>query len=714
MVIYNAATRELTAKIVYYGPGLCGKTTNLKVLHDRLEPGTAGKLLNLQTQSDRTIYFDLLPVELGDIKGYKIRFQLATVPGQTAFNETRRVVLKGVDGVVFVADSQWTMLPKNLESWQNLKDNLKVNAIGFESVPIVVQYNKRDLGDILAVDAMQEALGLSSYPFVEAVASAGRGVTETFKLISKLTFVDLLRRLQGRRAEEASLPTPEEAASADDLQTWKDSLLHRDSQPAVPVSRPSRPLSLVPPVNDEAPFDTTELARGVDDEDEDASPYEVRAPIPEAEPAAGEPPPPSSASTIRMEAVRLDEPAERAAGEPASEYEEPAEILSPADEVGDGDHFVDERELEASAAGRETQTDPSFLPPDTVRDERIELLERRLREMDDRSSAAGHAAERLQGAVASLESQVAGLLERLGGMAGRMQDLEHGVSSLQQALSAASERIAPAEDAIRRHGDLEAALRRLEAGLVDADERFLADQNRQRKDADDIAMALRGLTERAQVTDDRLGHLHQAAGSHEEALASHRGEIERLRTLEAQVEGLRGAAERVTGLESAVAALHDAAERVSGLEGAMAGVHEVAERLRTLEGRVSGVEGLAERTPALEDQISSLRAVLERVPALESELSALRDAGDRLPGVEQRAETLHRELRELESTLEEKTHQGRREAEDIRSQIAPLLEERVRRHESDALLFSEMERLRESLAESLHDIAERVRTRVRE
>ena len=234
MVIYNAATRELTAKIVYYGPGLCGKTTNLKVLHDRLEPGTAGKLLNLQTQTDRTIYFDLLPVELGDIKGYKIRFQLATVPGQTAFNETRRVVLKGVDGIVFVADSQWTMLPKNLEAWQNLKDNLKTNGITFEAIPVVVQYNKRDLADILAVDAMQEALGLSSYPFVEAVASAGRGVTETFKLISKLTFVDLLRRLQGRRAEEdeAGARAAEEMARQDDLQTWKDSLLKRESQPA--------------------------------------------------------------------------------------------------------------------------------------------------------------------------------------------------------------------------------------------------------------------------------------------------------------------------------------------------------------------------------------------------------------------------------------------------------------------------------------------------
>ncbi len=312
MVIYNAATRELTAKIVYYGPGLCGKTTNLKVLHDRLEPGTAGKLLNLQTQTDRTIYFDLLPVELGDIKGYKIRFQLATVPGQTAFNETRRVVLKGVDGIVFVADSQWTMLPKNLEAWQNLKDNLKVNAITFESIPVVVQYNKRDLADILAVDAMQEALGLSSYPFVEAVASAGRGVTETFKLISKLTFVDLLRRLQGRRAEEESAArAAADAAREDDLQTWKDSLLKRESQPAVP--RPSRPLSLVPRGQDEAPFDTTELGKGVDD-DEPPSPYSVPAP-PEMRAPAEPGGPLSPAATVQMEArVAADRHADRDRG----------------------------------------------------------------------------------------------------------------------------------------------------------------------------------------------------------------------------------------------------------------------------------------------------------------------------------------------------------------------------------------------------------------
>jgi signal recognition particle receptor subunit beta len=205
MVLYNAATKELTAKIVYYGPGLGGKTTNLQLLHDRLDPHTVGKLVTLSTQTDRTIYFDMLPVELGEIKGYKIRFQLATVPGQTAFNETRKVVLRGADGIVFVADSRWAMLPKNLESWQNLKDNLKENGASFETIPIVVQYNKRDLTDVLSVEAMQEALGLSSYPFVEAVASAGRGITETFKLVSKLTFVDLLRRLQGRKPEEAAV-----------------------------------------------------------------------------------------------------------------------------------------------------------------------------------------------------------------------------------------------------------------------------------------------------------------------------------------------------------------------------------------------------------------------------------------------------------------------------------------------------------------------------
>ncbi len=204
MALYNAATKELTAKIVYYGPGLGGKTTNLQLLHDRLEQGTVGKLLTLSAQTDRTITFDLLPVDLGEIKGYKIRFQLATVPGHSAFNETRKAVLRGADGIVFVADSRWAMLPENQEGWQNLKENLHEIGLSLEKIPVVVQYNKRDLPEILSIGAMQEALGLSAYPFVEAVASSGRGVTKTFKLISKLTFMDLLRRLQGRKADQAA------------------------------------------------------------------------------------------------------------------------------------------------------------------------------------------------------------------------------------------------------------------------------------------------------------------------------------------------------------------------------------------------------------------------------------------------------------------------------------------------------------------------------
>ena len=205
MALFNHATKELTAKIVYYGPGLCGKTSNLKILHQRLERG-AGKLLSLSTAQDRTIFFDLLPIELGNIKGYTVRFQVCTVPGQVFYNETRKIVLRGADGLVFVVDSQWSMLSHNLECFQNLKENLHEEEISLESLPVVVQYNKRDLPSALSVEALQDSLGFHSYPYVETVASEGSGVIETFKLVSKLTFVDLLRRLQ--RGWQPSRETP--------------------------------------------------------------------------------------------------------------------------------------------------------------------------------------------------------------------------------------------------------------------------------------------------------------------------------------------------------------------------------------------------------------------------------------------------------------------------------------------------------------------------
>jgi len=226
MVVYNAASKELTAKIVYYGPGYGGKTTNLQFLHRRLEPSSVGNLLTLAATADRTIFFDLLPVELGDLKGYRIRFQVATVPGQSPYNETRRVVLRGADGIVLVVDSRWSQLPKNLESLQNLRDNLKEEGIDPASIPFAVQFNKRDLPDVLAVDALQEALGLAGHPFIEATASEGKGVVETFKLISKLTFVDILRRLQKKGTPRPARPVQVES---ENLSAWKTSLLHGKS-----------------------------------------------------------------------------------------------------------------------------------------------------------------------------------------------------------------------------------------------------------------------------------------------------------------------------------------------------------------------------------------------------------------------------------------------------------------------------------------------------
>ena len=232
MVVYNAASKELTAKIVYYGPGYGGKTTNLQFLHRRLEPSSVGNLLTLAATADRTIFFDLLPVELGDLKGYRIRFQVATVPGQSPYNETRRVVLRGADGIVLVVDSRWSQLPKNLESLQNLRDNLKEEGIDPAEIPFAVQFNKRDLPDVLAVDALQEGLGLAGHPFIEAVASEGKGVVETFKLISKLTFVDILRRLQ----KKAPRPARPAAVETENLSAWKTSLLHgKSAAPPEPV-----------------------------------------------------------------------------------------------------------------------------------------------------------------------------------------------------------------------------------------------------------------------------------------------------------------------------------------------------------------------------------------------------------------------------------------------------------------------------------------------
>ena len=196
MVLFNHATREMTAKIVYYGPGLCGKTTNLMVIFDKLDPKSKGKMLSLATKTDRTLFFDLLPVDIGKVGPFNLKIQLYTVPGQVFYNETRKLVLKGADSVVFVADSQPAMIEANRESFGNLMENLEENQIDPHDTPIVIQFNKRDLPGVMEIEELQENLGFEGYPYTEASALKGQGVMETFKLISKITAKHLFTRLK--------------------------------------------------------------------------------------------------------------------------------------------------------------------------------------------------------------------------------------------------------------------------------------------------------------------------------------------------------------------------------------------------------------------------------------------------------------------------------------------------------------------------------------
>ena len=194
MTFINYAAREINCKIVYYGPGLCGKTTNIQFVYDKTGTGSKGKLISLATESERTLFFDFLPIELGTIRGFRTRFHLYTVPGQVFYDASRKLILKGVDGVVFVADSQEARMDANIESLRNLKENLKEHGLTFEKVPYVLQVNKRDLPTAVPLLEMERALRLKNEPVFEAVASRGTGVFETLKAVVKSVLMDLNTR----------------------------------------------------------------------------------------------------------------------------------------------------------------------------------------------------------------------------------------------------------------------------------------------------------------------------------------------------------------------------------------------------------------------------------------------------------------------------------------------------------------------------------------
>jgi signal recognition particle receptor subunit beta len=321
MVFFNWATMQMAAKIVYYGPGLCGKTSNLSYIYAKTSPESRGEMVSLETESDRTLFFDLLPIEVGTIGGFKTRLQLYTVPGQVFYNTTRKLVLKGVDGLVFVADSQRPMRDANIESFQSLVDNLKEFGLTVSELPIVLQYNKRDLGNILTVDELNADLNPDGdFLFHEACAVNGDGVITTLKEITKLT----LKKLKVRMA------APDETAAAPKI-TAPTVRTVKPPQPAPPISAESLARAAEEGVTDKA----TEAADEPVSEAVKAEPQAAESPL-AAEPEAAKDEPVSAASDTGIEDT----------------VEEP-EFAGEAPSVVDDDIPQDTSTVEAGEAGEE-------------------------------------------------------------------------------------------------------------------------------------------------------------------------------------------------------------------------------------------------------------------------------------------------------------------------------------------------------------------------
>jgi len=278
MVLFNYATKEITAKIVYYGPGLCGKTTNLQFIYDSLPSNNKSKMLSLATKTDRTLFFDFLPLDLGKIRGMRTKLQLYTVPGQVYYNSTRQLVLKGADGIVFVADSQDFALDANLESLQNLEDNLKRQGVRIREIPLVFQYNKRDLPNALSVKELDEAINKAHVPSFESVATTGIGVEESVKGITGLVLNHLVKKygLEGSEPLEKEIqilnPASTNRPAADSLWDEDDTPAAAPAPPPAAAVKTASPSFFVDSSDDESiPLVETEL---VGSSAAQASPFE--------------------------------------------------------------------------------------------------------------------------------------------------------------------------------------------------------------------------------------------------------------------------------------------------------------------------------------------------------------------------------------------------------------------------------------------------------
>ena len=259
MVVFNYSGREINAKIVYYGPGLSGKTTNLEYIYSKTAPHLRGKMVSMKTKVDRTLFFDLLPIEGGEIAGFNVRFLLYTVPGQVYYNATRKLVLKGADAIVFVADSQAEELAANRESLKNLRDNLREHGKSLEEIPLVIQYNKRDLPTALPVEKLEQELNPMGAPSFESVATTGTGVFETLAAATKLVIAELRKQLSQSDSESDlggqeltfGLTAESERTPLSVGRAEKDSSTIKDKVPDVPS--PGEEPSPVPTAEDSCP-----------------------------------------------------------------------------------------------------------------------------------------------------------------------------------------------------------------------------------------------------------------------------------------------------------------------------------------------------------------------------------------------------------------------------------------------------------------------------
>jgi signal recognition particle receptor subunit beta len=344
MVLFNYSTKELTAKVVYYGAGLCGKTTNLQWIHEKLPIRNKGKMLSLATETDRTLFFDFLPIELGTIRGMRTRIQLYTVPGQVFYNATRRMVLKGADCVVFVCDSQEPMLDANLESFENLRENLEANEIDPDEIPMIVQYNKRDLPNALPIEILNERINPRNLPFFEAVAIRGTGVEETLKGVTGLVFRSLAAKYgTGADAQPLTLkaqtnpPAPSSPQLSPPIAAAPKPPAPPPAKPPAPPpavsQRPSGAATTVPPVPAPAPKpreakpDTEDILEAIDlgepegeEEELDLSENALALDLPPAEEA---PPPPLNPKATLVSGQSEAESMRRRIAKPLTPMPEP-------------------------------------------------------------------------------------------------------------------------------------------------------------------------------------------------------------------------------------------------------------------------------------------------------------------------------------------------------------------------------------------------------